>query len=869
MPTSPANPAPEASALHPTALRTFRLPTDVRPQRYQASLRVDLTQRSFCGDLCLEIHLAQPSHEVVLHALELSIDKVAASIDGHLHPATWRTEAVSQTLILTFDTPLQAGTTALHITYTGRFCDGLRGLYSAGPELAATQFEAADARRVFPCFDEPGFKAPWQLTLEAPVGYEVLSNGPVEHREVAAGWQRLRFGQTVALPSYLIAFAIGRFGRGQGAAHAADSHPVAHATPIATWAVPQKLHLTAFAQEVAQNVLPRLEAWFGLPYVFGKLDQIGLPDFEAGAMENAGLVTYREVALLLDPALASLAQRKRVAEVVTHELAHQWFGNLVTMTWWDDLWLNEAFATWMANVIVDQWKPEWKVWRDFDGGKASAMALDALRSTHPIRSVVHTVEDATESFDLITYEKGGATLRMIERFLGAEAFRAGVGLYMKRHAYGNAVAADLWKALGESSGQPVTRLADAWLEQPGFPVVHAQLHGHTLHLSQQRFFSKPGESEAGVHWPVPLVVRYQSGGQTHSARILFDAPTTTLDLAGVPDYVVLNDGATGVYRVAPDASLLAGLRAHLHLLDAAERTQLLSDEWALVRAGMREVGVFFDLLAAFGDETDYAVLDAVVGRLEAIDYRLVAEADRPALAGFVQRLLHHQLAQVGWEAAADEPDATRLRRAAVVRALGLLARDADVIAQAAARLDRFIAGEHDALEANLQDAAVKMVARHGDAARFEQFHALFGQQTEPAFKRRWLMALASFEDPALAARAQQLLLGGEVPLQDWAGFAATLLANPVAREPFFAALRAEWAQVAKKLADAPMLLRRVVESLGNLITGEHLAAVRAHLAAHPVEAAKQATEQTLERLSEEVELRKRTQTAISGWLAVH
>ncbi|NDD31006.1 MAG: M1 family peptidase, partial [Proteobacteria bacterium] len=678
-----------SSTLAATADKAFRLPVDVRPQRHEATLRVDVEARTFEGTIAIDVHQAHESAHLVLHAVDLEVSRARATFNGQTAEATYRVEPVSQTLIVSFDRPIPAGTFTVHLAWRGRFCDGLRGLYTAGPGLAATQFEAADARRVFPCFDEPGFKAPWQLTIEAPEAFTVLSNGRVEHAETRDGWQKLRFSETPPLPTYLIALAVGRFAKGSGAdATSATTESAAGATPIGTWAVPEKLHLTAFAQEVAENVLPRLEAWFGLPYAFGKLDQIGLPDFEAGAMENAGLVTYREVALLLDPAVASLPQQKRVAEVVTHELAHQWFGNLVTMTWWDDLWLNEAFATWMANVIVDQWRPVWNVWRDFDAGKASAMALDAMRSTHPIRGEVRTVDEATESFDLITYEKGGATLRMFERFLGADAFREGVRLYMRRHARGNAVAADLWSALGEASGQPVTRLADAWLEQPGFPLVSARVEGSTLHLRQERFFARPGEHAPGVTWPVPMVMRYVSQGATHTLRVLFDAPTTEIALEGPPENIVLNAGATGVYRVALDAPLLEGVRHHLPALDAAERAQLLSDEWALVRAGLREIGDFLDLLSAFGDETDYAVLDAVVGRLDAIDYRLVAENDRAALRAFVRRLLGAQLETVGWSGPADESDGTRLRRAAIIRALGLVACDAGVAAEATARLDR-------------------------------------------------------------------------------------------------------------------------------------------------------------------------------------
>ncbi|HET9551749.1 MAG TPA: M1 family aminopeptidase, partial [Anaeromyxobacteraceae bacterium] len=612
---------------------------------------------------------------------------------------------------------------------------------------------------------------------------------------------------------------------------------------------------------------PLLEDYFGRPYAFGKVDQIGVPDFEAGAMENAGLVTYREVALLLDPATASLAQRKRVAEVVTHELAHQWFGNLVTMTWWDDLWLNESFATWMAYVVVDQWRPDWRVWLAFDQGKAAAMALDALRSTHPIRAEVRTVQEATEAFDLITYEKGGAVLRMIEGYLGADVFRDGIRRYMRRHARGNAMADDLWRALGEASGQPVVELANAWIRRPGFPVLSVELDGATVRLAQRRFFSRPGEADPEARWPVPVVLRWSAGGAVREERLLLRDERAELRLAATPDWLVANAGATGVYRVAPDAGLLAALSRHLGELSPAERVSLLSDEWALVRCGERPIEAWLGLASAFGGETDHAVLDELVARLSAIEHRLVADEDRPRFAAFVRQALGDQLARSGWDAAPGEGDEPRLTRAALVRAVGLVARDPALAAEAARRLDRFTSGERGAVEPNLQDAAVAMAARGGDAARFDAFRALFAREAEPAFKRRWLLALAAFEEPALAARAVDLAMGEGVPLQDWASFAAGLLANRTAREPFWARLRAEWPAVTARLANAPMLLRRVVEAVGALTLPSHLAEARAFFEAHPVEAARQAVDQTLERLAEEVALRERTHGAIGRWLA--
>jgi puromycin-sensitive aminopeptidase len=335
---------------------------------------------------------------------------------------------------------------------------------------------------------------------------------------------------------------------------------------------------------------------------------------------------------------------------------------------------------------------------------------------------------------------------------------------------------------------------------------------------------------------------------------------------GEPELVFANAGATGFYRVAYDAAGLAALGRALPRLATSERITLLSDEWALVRAGARDVGPFLDLCAGFGAEEDHAVLDELVGRLSVIEHRLVADSDRPALARFVSGLLAPQLAATGWDAAPAEPDVQRLRRAAAVRALGLVARDPAVVAEARARLDRWIAGDRAALEANLHDAAVSLVARAGDAKRFDELQALFRKETDPTFRRRWLLALASFEDHGLAARGIDLAFGDAVPLQDTSSFIATLLGNRTAREPFWARLRIEWDAVHARLRAAPMLLRRVVEAMGALVERRHLEEVEAFLAAHPLEEAKQAAAQTLERLRQDVALRERTQRAIGAWL---
>jgi puromycin-sensitive aminopeptidase len=844
---------------HPTAERDYRLPPDVRPTRYRAFLSVDLAAGTFQGRIRIGVALPRRASEVVLHGVGLEIGPAAVRFGGVEHVAHVEAVAPSETLIVRPSAPVPAGEVELDLEWSGRFSAGLRGLYRAGP-LAATQFEAADARRVFPCFDEPGFKAPWSVELEGPAGAVLLANAPERAREARGDRVRVAFEETPPLPTYLVALVVGNVASGP----TASAGPV----PVRTWAVPEKAHLAGFGQEVALAVLPRLEEYFGLPYAFRKLDQVALPDFEFGAMENAGLVTYRETALLLDPETASLPVLKRVAEVITHELAHQWFGNWVTMRWWDDLWLNESFATWMAYKIVAGWRPAWRIWLDFDRGKSAALQLDALRSTHPIHAEVRNPEDMGEAFDLITYEKGGAVLRMIEAWLGESPFRDGIRRYMARFARANAVADDLWTALDEASGQPVTVLANAWIRQAGHPVVSTERDGATLRLRQRRFLSEPGADAPG-EWPVPVVIRFGDARGVRSQRVLLRSAESEVRLEAEGDvrWAYANGGATGFYRVDPGAAGVAGLARHLGELEPAERVSLLSDEWALLRAGRREPEPFLDLLAAFGGEEDRAVLDELVNRLGAIEHRIPGDEARGRFRAFASALLGPGLARAGWAPLPEEGEEGRLRRSALLRGVVSVGRDAAAAREAVVRLDRFLGGDRAALEPNLHDTAVEAAARAGGVARFEQLRELFRTEKDPAYSRRYLIGLALFEDPALSHRAQEMALAGDVPLQDLAGFVGALLANRAAARDFWPLLRAGWAPLESRLAEAPLMLRRVVEALGGLTERRHLEEVEAFLAAHPVPAARQGIAQTLERLRLEVALWERIGPAVGAWLA--
>ena len=829
--------------------KNFRLPLDAKPVRYSAHLAPDLAKGAFDGRMELEIRLDKPRREIHLHAVGLAIGRARARPS---RPATVSGDAESETVTLQFAEELPAGTHVLDIAWTGKFSPGLRGLYRAGP-LAVTQFEAADARRLFPCFDEPGFKARWSVQLVGlPDGVVALGNAKVvkDHKETEGG-RTVQFAETPLLSSYLIALCIGEL--------AGSPSQTVRGYDVRTWAVPQKQALTAFGQEVACAVLPLLEDYFGQPYAYGKVDQVGVPDFEAGAMENAGCITYREVALLLDPKTAPLNVQKRVAEVITHELSHQWFGNLVTMVWWDDLWLNEAFATWMAYKIVDQWRPEWRVWMDFEVGKGAALHLDAMKSSHPIRAEIRNAEEAGEAFDAITYEKGGAILRMIEGYLGEDKFRDGIRLYMKKHREKNATADDLWAALAEASGQPILELANGWIRQTGYPLLYVSEEQGKVKLSQKRFFSDPDAAPEPTRWLVPVVLRVGEREQ----RVLLSKPEEVVEPAAPFEWVLGNVGARGFYRTAYSSELLRRIVTALPQLEPEERMALVSDQWALVRSGAAKIEDFLHLLGGLRGEEDHVVLDEVVGRLSYLEHRGVAEQDRPAFHAWVRSLFAGAGADLGWEPREGEPDERRLRRAAVQRAMVLVARDPESIKAAALRFDKLLA-KH-AVDPNLLDIVVAAAARTADEKRFDVLREKAATELDPAAKRRFLHALAAVENPQLVERAVDLALDDFVQMQDFSSYVGALLANRATRELAWKLVQTRWDAVRKK-GDSPMILRRLVEALGALPERAHLNAVTTFLAAQDLTPARQAVAQTLERLRMDVALRERLLPEIAAWL---
>ncbi len=853
----------------PARSRGHRLGADCVPVEYDLHVEVDPAEGdAYLGEVTILLELARGRRSIELHADAIEIGAARVDAGGSRQDGSVRCHPARETVEISFAKTLPPGPARLHLSFRGELREDLRGLYRARSgerRYAFTQLEAADARRFFPCFDEPSFKARFRISVTTATGHTVLSNNPVAREDVAGGGRKtVRFSETPPLSTYLVALAVGPL----------EASPPVHcgATEIRVWHVPGKGALTEFSLEAARETLSRLEAYFGLPYPYEKLDLVAVPDFEAGAMENAGAVFFRETLLLVDPATVTLTERKRVAEVICHELAHMWYGDLVTMAWWDDLWLNEAFATWMAFQIVDSWKPEWKMWHEFEQGRAGALSLDALSSTHPIYTTVRTPAEATANFDLITYEKGAAVVRMIERYLGPKAFRAGVRAYIRAHRESNAVAADLWRALSDASGTDIEPIVRAWIEQPGFPLLalrRVRRKGRTLlALRQERFHARPRRGAAAVRWPIPWVGRV-GGARAGSSRLVRHLVSRVRDEVELPAgarWVYGNAEEGGFLRPLHDEEELASLLAALPALPPIERMGLVSHQWAHVRAGRAPIETVLDVVDALGDETDPDVLQTLRSPLSFLADQVAPEVGAATLArlrGWLVDRFGSQLDTLGWDPARAEPDETRLRRAAVLAILGEIAEWEPVVDEACRRFERWLR-DPASLEPNLADSVAVLAARSGDAARFDAILAAAGKATAPQEQRRLLLSLAEFRERPLVDRMLALTLTETLQTQDVVLLLCRALANREARERTWAFVKKSWSRLHRRIP--PMLATRLVEATPSLQTKQLRRDVAAFFAAHPLPPAKRALAQSLERFDLNAALRRRAAPGLSRWL---
>ena len=738
------------------------LPKQVVPQNYTISIQPDIQSKTFKGTESIDLEVRTPVPAVVLNARKLRLH------NAHLAGAADQTAAIQmderkETATLTFSQPLAAGPHKLELDFEGTISSQAQGFYygtypsEEGEKLLlATQLEPTDARQVFPCWDEPAFRATFQLIVEVPERFLAVSNMPVESEEaLPAGKKRVKFSRTPKMASYLVALVAGEL---EALTGDAEGIPLRIITPRG------KKQNGEYALEITRKLLAFYNDYFGLRYPLPKLDQIAIPGGFLGAMENWGAITYIESALLFDPKVSSQSTRETIFEIVAHEIAHQWFGDLVTLAWWDDTWLNEAFASWMQVKASDHFNPGWNVRIRSSRMKNFAMSSDAHRTTHPIHLPITSPADVVRSFDEITYDKGGAVLLMLEAYLGEQIFRDGLHQYLEAHQYSNTTAADLWKALEKVSGKPLSSIARSWIEQPGFPLLKATSScregTRQLVLEQQRF-TVDDPAVSPLLWQIPVILMPVGSKQPPKTFLLKDK-TATLAAGDCQTPIKLNVGDTGYYRVHYATALLKALRRELLTgLDLPERLNLLRDTWALTEADQGHSADYLDLVEGLRSQTSQPLWEEILDRLNLIDSLYIGKPERERFHAYGRSLLAPVLKQVGWEAQINEEEGIRLLRSSLITTLGSFG-DESVIAESRTRFQQFLKTP-GSLQPDLRPAVLEVVGRYSDRATHDRLHDLARQAQNLEERVLFYRAMEGARDPQLAEESLRISLTDELP----------------------------------------------------------------------------------------------------------
>ncbi len=849
-----------AMLLSQVSLHAQRLPTSVRPDHYKLTLTPDLKKATFTGDEFIDVTLNQPMSAITLNAAEIDFQTVTAKAGGKEQTAKVALDKDKQQATFTFPAELPSGEATLHIQYTGILNNQLRGFYlskTAKRNYAVTQFEPTDARRAFPSFDEPAYKATFDISLVVDKGDTAISNtnivkdtpGPDSNEHT------LTFATTPKMSTYLVAFLVGDF---QCLSGSSDG------VPIRACATPDKVQYGHLALSSAEYILHYYDTYFGIKYPMPKLDMIALPDFEAGAMENFGAITYRETDLLADENNASVSTKKNIALVVAHEMAHQWFGDMVTMEWWNNLWLNEGFATWMENKPVEAWKPEWNIAQDVASGLNSTLNLDAQRVTRTIRANAETPDQINEMFDGITYGKAGAMLLMVENYLGEDVFRQGVHNYLAAHMYGNATAEDFWNAQTQNSHKPVDKIMESLVAQPGEPLLtFAPAAAGQVSVTQKRFFLNPqaASGEQQQNWTIPVCFKF---GIADKACELLSQQQQTLKTPQA-QFLFANAGGKGYYRTAYDPKDYHTLLSNVESgLQPTERISVVGNEFALVRAGQSSVGDYLNLAAALKSDTSADVISSVASGVRTV-YNQIASTDdeRKELSAWVRETFSPELKQLGQPSASDTPERRELR-ASLFGLVGQYGNDPAVVEQAKQITTQFLK-DPSSVDATLAQPAAVVAAEHGDAQLFDALQAASQSSKNPEVQDGALRTLAFFSNPELAKRSLDYAVSGKVRNQDSVIQLAIMLQQPQTRDIAWQYIQANWPKV--KAQTTTMMGGALVGSSGSFCSAEKRQEVTSFFTTNKVPAAERALKRAQDQISDCIDLRAAQGPKLQSWLA--
>jgi len=838
-----------------------RLPQTVRPEHYTLDVTPDLKAATFTGIETIEVTLTEPTDHITLNAAEITFQNVIGyeGAFARVPPAKVAIDNEKQQATFTFPYTLSAGKATLYIQYSGILNNELRGFYLSKSDrrnYAVTQFESTDARRAFPCFDEPAFKATYDVSLAIDSADTAISNTPIESDTPgpADGKHTIKFATTPKMSTYLVAFLVGDFQCTSG-----ESDGVA----IRSCSTPDKVALTPYGLDVAKYMLHYYNNYFGIPYPLKKLDFIALPDFEAGAMENFGAITYRETDLLIDPKSASVRAKKEVALVVAHEMAHQWFGDLVTMQWWDNIWLNEGFATWMENKAVAHMHPEWNIDQTVALGVVDSLNLDAQPTTRPIRATADTPDEINQMFDGIAYGKAGAVLSTVENYLGEETFRQGVHNYLSAHLYSNATAEDFWNAQTAASHKPADKIMESLVAQSGAPILtFGQPSGGKVSVAQKRFYLSPKiHPDPAQKWTLPVCLKTRADSQ--NCQVL-TSQTSTLK-ASLTGLFFANAGGRGYYRsaYAPGnyAALLAGVETSL---TPAERISLIGDEWAQIHSDKATVGDYLNLVAAVKSDPNAEVISTALAGVDSI-YEHIASTpeEKAALSTWICSTFKPQFTRLGDPSESDS-DNTRELRAQIFSFLGYYGNDRDVIVKA-----RLIAQQYllhpTTVDPTMGQTAVTIAARYGDTTLFAQLQNVYETSKNPELQEGALRLLAEFKDPTLVQRSLDYAVSDKVRNQDSAIQFAIAFHVEENRDQAWKYIQDNWKQVQAQFTTE--MGAELVGATGSFCSANARDNVKSFFSTHKVSSSDMSLKHALEHIDGCIELRALQEPNLKQWLS--
>jgi len=857
------------------------LPTNVRPKHYRVHLTPNFESFKFDGKVEVQVEVKEATKTIVVNVLDLEISNAVVTYGSDSQTGTTSIDKENEALTISFDKEVPVGSATLTVTFVGTLNDQLCGFYRSkvvnGDQvewLATTQFEPVDARMSFPCWDEPAIKATFSIVLTAPKDLVALANMPVISEKVEGDLKTTEFDVTPIVSTYLVAFCVGNFECVEGKSSTG--------TPYRVWTTKGKKEMGRFALDVGVKVLSYFEEYYGVPYPLPKTDMIAIPDFSAGAMENWGLITYRETALLCNEETASVGAKSRIAYVVAHELAHQWFGNLVTMEWWKELWLNEGFATFVGTQAVANFFPEWDVWKQFISDYIfRAFKVDSLRNSHPIEVDVSKARDINEIFDAISYCKGASVIRMVSNYLGEENFRKGLNIYLNRFKYSNAVTSDLWKALSEGSGKDVTSVMNNWVSQMGFPVVSiAETDKRGVYkVSQRRFFSfgEPTAEEDSTTWTInlgicssrnPEKITYVDVNQKSQNVTYEDEDDST-------EWVKFNAGQSGFYRVQYSQTLAKRVAASIKSgsLPAADRLGLVEDAFALALSGATGLVQALELTASYVDETDFVVWTTISDNLGTVGDLLSGTPASACLDRYVLKL-YSKIGSLGWEPKEGESDLNKLLRARVLATLGSHGDNA-IVEEAKKRFATF-SSDFQSLSADLAGVVFKLAVKFGDESAFDNMVKVYekmhkSSEVAPELRIKALTAIGFGATPELVEKALNYSFESDcVRTQDLFYPIFACSQSHYGREKTWSFLKTHWDKLLQKLESSNFLLGRIISyATSGFSSEEKLKDVEEFFTTRKIAGTERTIAQSLESIKANIAALDKNKEEVSAWLQEH